>query len=170
MVLKPQDLLIVLKLWVGRGRTWTYESLARELGLSASETHAAVKRAGKAGLLPEGGLAQTPKAHALREFLIHGAKYAFPAERGSLVRGLPTAHAAPPLRSRFGTLDEPPPVWPHPEGSEKGIQVDPLFRTAAAAALRDPELYELLVLFDAIRIGRAHERHMAIQLLEERIQ
>jgi len=170
MVLKPQDLLVVLKLWVGRERPWTYPLLAQELGVSLSEVHGAVKRAAQAGFLLEPGLAQAPNPLALREFLVHGAKFAFPAERGGMTRGIPTAHAAPPLKAEILTDDEPPPVWPHPEGTERGAAFEPLYPAAPMAALRDPVLYEMLALLDAIRGGRARERQRAITLLEERLK
>lgn len=44
----------------------------------------------------------------------------------------------------------------------------PLYPTAPLAAARNPSLYELLVLFDAIRAGSARERALAVQLLDER--
>lgn len=170
MVLKPQDLLVVLKLWVGRAKSWTYPLLAQELGISLSEVHGAVKRAAKAGFLLEASLAKGPNPLALREFLIHGAKFAFPAERGGMTRGIPTAYAAAPLNAEILPGDEPPPVWPHPEGTERGLAFAPIYAAAPAAALQDPALYELLALLDAIRGGRARERQRAIQLLEERLQ
>jgi hypothetical protein len=37
------------------------------------------------------------------------------------------------------------------------------------AAVQDPALYELLALFDALRIGQAREREMTRKLLEERL-
>ena len=37
------------------------------------------------------------------------------------------------------------------------------------AATRNPALYELLVLFDAIRGGSPRERAIALQLLDERL-
>jgi len=170
VALKPQDLLVALKLWVGREQEWTYPLLAKSLGMSVSEAHGAVKRAVSAGLLPMGGLGVKPGTDALREFLIHGAKYAFPALRGEMARGIPTAHAAPPLKDLLTETSEPPPVWPHPEGSTRGPSLAPIFPSAAGAALRDPALYEVLALFDALRTGRARERQMAIRLLEERLQ
>ncbi len=51
MQLKPQDFLLSLKLVALAGRRWTYASIAHELGLSASEAHACVKRGLQAGLL-----------------------------------------------------------------------------------------------------------------------
>jgi hypothetical protein len=168
--LKPQDLLVALKLWVGRDQTWTYPLLAASLGMSVSEAHGAVKRAVTAGLLPPGGLGVRPGAEALREFLVHGAKYSFPALRGEMARGVPTAHAAPPLKGLLAEASEPPPVWPHPKGNARGPSLAPLISSAPGAALEDPALYELLALFDALRAGRARERALATRLLDERLR
>lgn len=170
MALKPQDLLVVLKLWVGRGRSWSYQLLASELGMSAAETHNAVQRAREAGLLPSGDLSAPPSPIPIREFLIHGAKYAFPLKLGQVTRGFPTAHAGAPLKDEFQGDTDLPPVWPHKDGTVRGISVEPLYKSATAAALSDPALYELLALFDALRMGRARERQLAAHFLEERLQ
>ena len=45
----------------------------------------------------------------------------------------------------------------------------PLYPKLPLAAARDQALYELLALFDALRIGQAREREMARKLLEERL-
>jgi hypothetical protein len=45
----------------------------------------------------------------------------------------------------------------------------PLYRSAPEAALRDPQLYELLVLVDAMRAGRARERKLASDELGRRL-
>jgi len=170
MVLKPQDLFVVLKLWVGRGRVWNYQELAHQLGMSVAETHNAVKRARKAGLLPSGELSGAPNPMALKEFLVHGAKYAFPAELGQVTRGIPTAYAASPLKDQLQLSGDLPPVWPHKDGTEVGTSVEPLYKSAPEAALWDPKLYEFLALFDALRLGRARERQMAVQMIEERLK
>lgn len=170
MALKPLDLLVALKLWVGRNQAWTYPLLARSLGIGVSEAHGAVKRAVAAGLLPTGGLGFRPRAESLRAFLVHGAMYSFPALRGDLARGIPTAHAAPPLKGLLADASEPPPVCPHPNGTARGPSLAPLCPSAPGAALEDPASYELLALFDALRTGRAREREMATRLLEERLR
>ena len=170
MALKPQDLLVVLKLWVGRGRIWNYQALAHELAMSIAETHNAVKRARKANLLPAGELSGVPNLAALKEFLIHGAKYAFPADIGQVTRGIPTAYAVAPLKDQILASDDLPPVWPHRDGTERGISVEPLYKSAPDAALKDPALYELLALFDALRMGRARERQMATVFIEEHLK
>ena len=94
MVLKPQDILILLKLVASREIEWSYPSLAHELYMSVSEVHAGIKRAKAARLMDL--QRRVPFKKALEEFLIHGVKYAFPPTQGGLVRGMPTGYAAPP--------------------------------------------------------------------------
>ncbi len=48
--------------------------------------------------------------------------------------------------------------------------VNPLYASAPGAAIEDPALYELLALLDALRIGRARERRMAVLMIEERMK
>ncbi len=170
MVLKPQDLLVVLKLWVSKGQGWTYPALAKALKMSTSEVHGAVKRAHAAGLLIEPKAEARPNPKALLEFLLHGVRYAFAPDRGERTRGIPTAHAAPPLVEAFQASDEPVPVWPYPQGKVRGESFSPLYRSAPEAALEDPALYELLALVDAMRGGQARDRSLAKQALMERIQ
>lgn len=169
MMLKPQDVLVVLKLAAMGRRDWTYASLAVELGLSPSQLHSAFKRAIEAQLAiaSEGVIA--PQFRNLEEFLVHGIRYVFVPERGELTRGVPTAHAAPPLKAHFKASGEPPPVWPDPEGKVRGMSFSPLYKIAPQAARRDEKLYELLALVDAIRGGRARERSLAIQMLSKRL-
>jgi len=96
-------------------------------------------------------------------------RYAFPADHGQVTRGVPTSFAAPPLNDHIASGDELPPVWPWRDGGTRGIALEPLYKTAPAAALRDPILYELLALVDAIRDGRARERKMAEKELSNRL-
>jgi hypothetical protein len=137
--------------------------------MSPSQLHAAVKRALTAQLAVRNEETVVPNLRNLEEFLIHGLKYAFVPERGELTRGMPTAHAAPPLEQHFATSPEPPPVWPDPEGSVRGMAFSPLYKLAPGAAREDERLYELLVLVDAIRGGRARERELAIRELKKRL-
>ena len=103
---------------------------------------------------------------ALEEFLVHGLKYVFPARRGPLARGVPTAHSAPPL-DKLIVDDGTPLVWPDSEGTVRGETLEPIYKTAPMAARRDPRLYTSLVLIDAIRAGRARERKLAAVKLQE---
>ena len=90
MSLKPQDVVVLIKLLEYDNSRPPYAQIAKELFLSASEVHASVQRAKRAHLLGGTDLNETPNKPALEEFLIHGLKYAFPPERGELTRGVPT--------------------------------------------------------------------------------
>lgn len=170
MILKPQDVVILLKLVALGHEPWTYQRLSVELFISQSEAHAGVRRAVAAQLMSDvstgGG---RPVLRALAEFLIHGVRYAYPPTRGELTRGMPTGYAAPPLNATIVQPSEPPPVWPYAEGSARGYLFEPLYPSVPRAAARDPKLYELLALVDAIRDGRARERELARKELEKRL-
>jgi hypothetical protein len=170
IALKPQDLLVLLKMACRKDQSFTYAQLARELGISASEAHSSVRRIFVARLAspsPDGGT--IVHREALREFVVHGARYSFPATMGSATRGTPTGYAASPLRELILQSDELPPVWPSPDGSTRGLALYPLYPTAPKAAALDQSLYECLALFDSLRAGAAREREMAQQLLSERL-
>ena len=167
MILKPQDVLIMLKLVVWKDPEWSYPALSHELSMSASEVHAGVKRAVAARLMDMHR--KIPIKSNLREFVIHGVKYAYPPDRGGLSRGIPTSYAARPLIELVIQPDEPPPVWPDPEGQVRGYEFSPLYSSVPKACKADPELYELLTLVDAIRDGRARERQIAIKEIQSRI-
>jgi hypothetical protein len=170
MTLKPQDILVLLKLLsIGR-RDWTYAQLGVDLGMSPSQLHAAVKRAIAAQLAVRQGERIIPNRRNLEEFLVHGIRYVFVPERGELTRGIPTGYAAPPLAEHFASSDEPPPVWPTPDGSVRGQAFSPLYGLAPGAAAKDAMLYELLALVDAIRGGRVRERDLAIKELKKRLE
>jgi len=106
-----------------------------------------------------------PHSHNLAEFALHGAKYAFPAVKLPLVVGVPTSHSAPAFAGVFapGSTDY---VWPHPNGSVRGVGVEPLQPSVPFAAMQDANLYEMLALFDALRVGKARERGMALERLQ----
>lgn len=106
-----------------------------------------------------------PHVHNLAEFALYGAKYAFPGVRLPLVVGVPTSHSAPAFAGVFapGSTDF---VWPHPNGSVRGVGVEPLHPSVPFAAMQDAKLYEMLALFDALRVGKARERGMALERLQ----
>lgn len=170
MQLKPQDVVVLVKLVECGEKRPTYAQIGQDLFLSPSEVHSAVQRAKQARLLHGPELREMPNILALQEFLIHGVKYAFPPVRGELTRGMPTAYAAEPLRSRIAAGSDPPPVWPYAEGKVRGYSFAPLYKTVPQAALRDEYLYEVLALIDAIRDGRTRERRIAEEELKSRLR
>ena len=166
MVAKPQDVVVALKLALGAGDL-SYAELGKVLGLSASEAHAAVRRLVEARLLdPE---TKRVRLEAFRNFLVHGVPYVFPASPKAVTRGMPTAWAAPAMAGKISSSDQLPPVWPDPEGKVLGAAVQPLYASVPGAARRDPELYHLLALVDALRIGRARERALAEKEIGQRL-
>ena len=123
----------------------------------------------ESAIMEEQGVSRTVVREALRMFIQHGARYSFPATRGEMTRGMPTSYAAAPLKDLIMQPNEPPPVWPHKAGSVRGAAFYPLYPTVPDAAARNPALYELLVLFDAVRGGSPRERAIALQVLDERL-
>lgn len=170
VALRPQDLVVLLRLSLEKAPAPTYAALSSELGLTASEIHACVERAVLAQLARKdaSGKATVVRA-ALRQFVLNGARYAFPATRGGMSRGMPTGYAAPPLVDKIVQPNEPAPVWPYKNGTVRGEAFYPLYPTVPEAAGRNPALYELLVLFDAVRGGSTRERALALTMLEERL-
>ncbi len=170
VVLRPQDLVVLLRLSLEQGTSPTYAALGSELGLTASEVHAGLERAVLAQLArkDQAGKA-TVVREALRLFVQHGARYSFPAIRGEMTRGLPTGYAASPLKDKIVQPNEPAPVWPYKRGTVLGVAFYPLYPTVPEAAAHNPALYELLVVFDAVRGGSPRERAIAMQLLDERL-
>ena len=65
--------------------------------------------------------------------------------------------------------NDPPPVWPSPQGTARGYSLKPLYKTVPQAAQADRKLYELLALVDAIRDGRVRDREMAEHELRDRL-
>lgn len=165
MVAKSLDLVVLLKLLLEKGKR-SYADLSIDLGISASEIHSAVQRSAESGLIDR--TSRTPMRKPLLEYLLHGVRYAFPATLGPIVRGMPTAYAAPPLADKISS-DDVMPVWKDPEGTVRGSAIEPLYISVPKAARRDPALYELLALVDALRIGRVRERKLAEEELCRRI-
>lgn len=168
--MKPQDVVVALKLVALQGERLTYAELGKRLFLSQFEAHAACQRLLAARLAVELEGVIRPVAGSLREFIRYGAPFCFPAVRGELTIGIPTAQGAPPLKDRVLFADENPPVWPHPEGTVRGIALLPLYPKAPYAALEDNALYELLALLDALRIGQKREQGMAADMIGQRLQ
>jgi len=143
---------------------WTYASLALRLELSASEAHAAVKRSGMAGLVR----GRAVDRRALLEFLEHGVRYAFYAIRGAAHARDTYGRSGPPTERAH--VREGGPVWPNADGGARGYALEPLYRTAPAAARRDTTVHEVLALIDALREGGVRERELGMRELRLRLE
>ena len=165
MKLKPQDVLVALKLAVTDCRSWRQEKLAEELGISAGEVSKSLRRLRDAELVARGEL-RTLRLPFL-EFLKYGLRHVLPVKRRGVAFGLPTAYAASPLRGKIVADMLVPPVWPDPQGTVKGEAWEPIYKSAVSAAKRDDRMYQGLALVDALRGGKARERALADQYLRE---
>lgn len=167
LALKPQDLLLVLKVAVNPGKDFLLVDLASELGIAVSLIHGSARRAEQARLLSRASGSLRASKPAVREFVMYGAKYSFPGQLGAMGRGLPTAIGGPVLAPLFEGSANLPPVWPDAEGGSWGPGLTALHPGVPAAARLDPKLYAVLSLFDAVRVGAAREREMALERLGE---
>jgi hypothetical protein len=162
--LKPQDVVVAIKLASQQGHAWTQPQLAGELFLSASEVCHSLKRLEASKLYNP--LMKRVVRPRLYEFLVHGLPYVFPASLGLPGRGLPTGISAAPLNQRFIKGAEDEMVWKHPNGVLTGRCIEPLYKSVPKAAAADPLLHEWLALVDTLRLGRARERQLAEQELQ----
>jgi len=158
--MKGQDLVVLLGLIDHRGVPPTLHELAKELELSPATIQRSLGRLAEAGLLSRDRRVLVAQAD---EFLTHGLRYLFPVKMAGESRGVLTSWAAPALRSQLAGVDEsgPPPVWPHPTGTARGIALEPVHPVVPALALRNETLYERLALLDALRSGDARLRGLA---------
>jgi len=163
--LKPQDIIILLKIIALGKQSWFHHTLAYDLGLSQSEVSQSLNRSKYAGLIDE--TRKKVNKIAFTEFLVHGIAYAFPQQPGAIVRGVLTAHSAEPLNKIIQANEKY--VWPYAKGLDRGQAIEPLYNTVVEASLKDRNLYELLTMVDAIRVGRVREKEIAKKELEKRI-
>jgi hypothetical protein len=164
--LKPQDVLLLLKIVSDNALSWSQKPVAEALGLSQSEVSEAVGRSKYAGLLAPNGKAVMKMA--LLEFLQYGLRYVFPIKPGAVVRGVPTSHSAKPLSDEIQSSEAY--VWPYGQGTVRGHSILPLYPSVPEAALKDEKLHELLALADALRVGRAREKELAVKELKKRLE
>ncbi len=163
--MSPHDIVILLKIVSYGSEPWLQQALAESLGISQSEVSKSLQRSRYAGLLDPKG--KVVMKMALIEFLQYGLRYVFPQKPGPVVRGVPTSHSASPLNTAIQAVEAY--VWPYAKGTIRGQSIIPLHPSAPKAALKDKQLHELLALTDALRVGRAREKEMAIIELKIRL-
>jgi hypothetical protein len=167
LIMKEKDIFVLLKIQAVGGRG-PYQDLSRELGISVGAVHQSVRFGQQCGLLRDGG--QEVVRHAFREWFLFGAKYCFPLKKSGMGRGLASGIGAPPFLEWFDSPAEGGWVWPDPEGQSRGEVLKPLVPSVPFAASRDPKLYEWLAVFDVIRGGRARERNLAAQWVDNELK
>jgi len=163
--MKPQDVVVLLKITALNNDNWQQIPLAQSLKMSQSEVSQSVARSKYAGLLDDSG--KKVMRQALMDFLQYGLAVVFPAKPGAVVRGIPTAHSAAPLNKEISSGEDY--VWPFAKGNVRGHGIIPLYATLPLAAMEDEQLHALLALADALRVGKAREKNIAVQELKNRI-
>lgn len=164
--MKSQDVVVLFKILALGQKEWTQNMLASQLELSQSEISESIKRSKYSGLI--NSLDNKVNQRAFFDFVINGLKVVFPQRPGALVRGILTAHSAPFFKDEFLTDENY--VWPYAKGNARGQAIIPLYKTIPHASQNDPLLYELLALADIIRVGKAREKEMAIDILKQKIE
>lgn len=159
--LRPFDVAVALRLVLVPEER--YEPLAIALATSTSAVHRAVSRLQLAGICPPGK--RTVDAAALKEFLAHGVRFAFPAIHGPERTGVPTGAAHPSLSSAVAGNGGRPLVWPTETGTARGEALVPLFPGLIRVAARDPRMHELLASVDLLRTGSPAERVVALEFI-----
>jgi len=161
--MRPQDIVILLKILSKDQTAWQMKDLAQELNISQSEISDSLNRSVMAGLVEA---EKKKKVHriSLMEFLQYGLHYVFPAKPGTMVNGIYTAHSHPFMQQSFKS--EMMYVWPYSKGNVRGLAIEPFYKSQAEACLKDEQLYLMLALIDVIRIGRVREMEKAIKELK----
>lgn len=163
--MRPQDVVVLIKLLLEEDGNWTQISLAKSLFISQSEISESLSRSRYAQLLYDKG--RKVVRQSFMDFLTYGIPYIFPQQPANVVRGIPTAHSASPLKEEI--LSDDHYVWPYAKGSVRGQGILPLYYSVTQAIELDKQLYEILALIDALRVGRVREKNLAMEMLKKRI-
>jgi hypothetical protein len=163
--MRPQDIVVLLKIIALDGQDWKITDLAKQLYISQSEVSEALNRCKIARLIDE--TKRTVWLLSFMGFLKHGLRHVFPAQPGPIVIGIPTSHSAPPLSEKIISGGDVF-VWPDRNGTVRGQAVEPLYKNLTKAVKEDQKLYEMLALIDAFRVGRAREINLATDELKKK--
>ncbi|GAA4335156.1 hypothetical protein GCM10023184_29760 [Flaviaesturariibacter amylovorans] len=163
--MRPQDIVVLLKIICLEQQSWQFKDLAYHLALSPAEISESLNRSHLAGLVD----ATKRKVHRLSlfEFICYGLQYVFPQMPGPMVNGVPTAHAHPYFEKHFHA--EFKYIWPLPEGRARGLSIEPLYSALPKIAEQDEKLYLLLACIDIVRVGRIREIKMATNVLKQKL-
>lgn len=167
--LKPQDVVVALKLVASANASWTQPEIAKSLHMSASEVNHGLKRLAACHLF-------NPRERrviraSLLEFLVSGLRYVFPAQLGLFGEGMPTSIGASVLKGKVRLGEDDSLVWLTSERRNpvRGRVIAPLYKNVPLAAAEDPALHDYLALADGLRVGRARERALAKDELTKRL-
>lgn len=163
--MRPQDILILLKIVTLADAKWQYRDLAAQLSISISEISESLTRSHMAGLVDE--TRRRVHKQSLLEFIEHGLQYVFPQLPGTPITGTPTGHSHPFFKDKFESEENY--VWADPQGTTRGLEILPLHKQVPVAVKKDDTLYGLLACVDVIRIGRVREIKLALSELKKHL-
>lgn len=161
--MRPQDIVILLKIIVLGKKDWLNKDLAHTLFISGSEVGESLSRSELAGLIDFNK--KRVNRQGLFEFLEHGLHYVFPQRPGAMMTGIPTAHGHPFMKQFIDANLLY--VWPDFKGESRGLSIEPLYPNQVQAIQEDAVLYKILALLDVIRVGRVREISIAVNELEK---
>lgn len=165
--MRPQDIVVLLKIISIGDNNWRNIDIANAIGISPSEVSEALNRCKIARLIDS--KKRKVNIDSFEEFLVYGLKYVFPTEPGAIVKGIPTAHSAPPIKEHISSNVEVY-VWSNAKGSHRGQAIEPLYKSLPKNAQKDKLFYEFLTIVDTIRVGRVREIKIAIEELKKRLK
>lgn len=150
---------------------YTARALEQETGISKSQINLSIRRCYDVGLARRDRRLGIPRVNTqvLFDFIVNGLKLVFPVKPMEITRGIATAFSAPVLKEKLMSAGELAMVWPDARGDTKGQSIEPLFKSVTFAIKQDPEMYALLALVDAVRVGQPREANLAIEMLKERL-
>lgn len=165
--MRPQDIVVLLKIISLGDDKWRNIDIANAIGISPSEVSEALNRC-RIGKLIDSKKRKVNMS-SFTEFLVYGLKYVFPTEPGAIVKGTPTAHSASPIKEHISSAADVY-VWSNAKGTQRGQAIEPLYKTLPHIVQEDKVLYELLAIVDTLRVGRAREIKIAIDELTKRLK
>ena len=165
--MRPQDIVVLLKIVALKHDDWYNSDLAKSLKISPSEISEVLNRCKIAGLIDS--KKRKVNINSFMEFLIYGLRYVFPTQPGAIVKGIPTAHSASPIKEHISSGSDIY-VWSNAKGTHRGQVIEPLFKTIPQIVHEDKLFYELLAIVDTIRVGKAREINIARIELENRLK
>jgi predicted transcriptional regulator len=161
--MRPQDVVILLKILTIDTPDWQYRDLAQSLSISISEISESLNRSHLAGLIDVSR--KKVFRQSLTEFIQYGLHYVFPQAPGTMVTGIATAHSHPFYKKKI--ISEINFVWPDEDGDIRGLAIQPLYKSVTKAVKKDEALYKLLASVDIIRVGKTRETKLAIEELKK---
>jgi DNA-binding Lrp family transcriptional regulator len=165
--MRPQDIVVLLKIIALKHDDWYNADLARSLKISPSEISEVLNRCKIAGLIDS--KKRKVNINSFMEFLVYGLKYVFPTEPGAIVKGIPTAHSASPINEYISSGSDVY-VWASAKGTHRGQAIEPLFKSIPQIVQEDKSFYELLAIVDTIRVGKVREINIAKEELEKQLK